>query len=328
MIEQALSLGFLLSLIFTEFFGLASGGMIVPGYMALMLHQPSSVIVSILIALVVYYLIRALSNFVFLFGRRQIILCMLFGFILSIPNHFLIQQWVIGDLIIPLYPVGYIIPGLLAYWMVRNGVMQTISMMLVAAILIRLTLILMRGGETFPELDYFVAISSKEVLMWIAIGIGILLNFAIGEEFFNLMAGGIVVPGYIAMTLHNAGAIGEVGTKLLSIVPTLLVAVLIYGVVRWGISQIAFIYGRRQMVICILLGFFFVHLMDAAPALALGSGTAGTELELRVIGSIIPGLIAHWMLRRGLRTTLLLLVVVSILVRLCVVVIEELFFLI
>ena len=40
MIELAISLGLLLSLIFNEAFGLATGGLVVPGYIALQLGAP------------------------------------------------------------------------------------------------------------------------------------------------------------------------------------------------------------------------------------------------------------------------------------------------
>jgi hypothetical protein len=42
--------------------------------------------------------------------------------------------------------IGYIIPGLLAYWMSRQGVIRTLAAMLVAAVLVRLALIVMHGG--------------------------------------------------------------------------------------------------------------------------------------------------------------------------------------
>ena len=42
--------------------------------------------------------------------------------------------------------IGYIIPGLLAYWMTRQGIVQTLSAMCVAAVLVRLGLIVLHGG--------------------------------------------------------------------------------------------------------------------------------------------------------------------------------------
>jgi hypothetical protein len=37
---QAIGIGLVLSLIFSETLGLAAGGMVVPGYVALMIHHP------------------------------------------------------------------------------------------------------------------------------------------------------------------------------------------------------------------------------------------------------------------------------------------------
>ena len=40
MVEQAIGLGLAISLVFSETLGLAAGGMVVPGYLALMIHEP------------------------------------------------------------------------------------------------------------------------------------------------------------------------------------------------------------------------------------------------------------------------------------------------
>lgn len=42
--------------------------------------------------------------------------------------------------------IGYVIPGLVAYWMDRQGVIETISCMIVAAVLTRLLIIVISGG--------------------------------------------------------------------------------------------------------------------------------------------------------------------------------------
>jgi hypothetical protein len=42
--------------------------------------------------------------------------------------------------------IGYIIPGLIAYWMERQGALATLMAMLMAAVLVRLVLIVAVGG--------------------------------------------------------------------------------------------------------------------------------------------------------------------------------------
>jgi hypothetical protein len=43
--------------------------------------------------------------------------------------------------------VGYIIPGLVAIWLDRQGVVETLSAATTAAIVVRLLLILILGGD-------------------------------------------------------------------------------------------------------------------------------------------------------------------------------------
>ena len=47
--------------------------------------------------------------------------------------------------------VGYIVPGLLAYWMDRQGVVVTICTMLIAAVPVRLGLIILHGGRLLED---------------------------------------------------------------------------------------------------------------------------------------------------------------------------------
>ena len=42
--------------------------------------------------------------------------------------------------------IGYIIPGLIAYWMLRQGIFETLCTMLMAAFIVRLALVVAQGG--------------------------------------------------------------------------------------------------------------------------------------------------------------------------------------
>ena len=57
----AIAFGLLISLLFTEAFGLSAGGMIVPGYFALSLHRPGAVCMTILAAALTYMVVRLVS---------------------------------------------------------------------------------------------------------------------------------------------------------------------------------------------------------------------------------------------------------------------------
>ena len=144
---QSVGLGLVVSLIFSETLGLAAGGMVVPGYLALMIHDPARIAGTILVSLMTYYTIRLLSNFMFIYGRRRTVIIIITGFIFGwLSRKFLVFD-LPGGLTLEFQAIGYIIPGLIANWMERQGVIQTLSTMVVAAVFVRLLLMIFMGGR-------------------------------------------------------------------------------------------------------------------------------------------------------------------------------------
>ena len=134
----------------------------------------------------------------------------------------------------------------------------------------------------------------------IAIGVGLLVSLAISEV-FGITAGGMIVPGYFALSVDRP----------LDLVVTMLVAAATFGVIRF-LSQHLIIYGRRRIVFALLFGF----LVGAAAKFLLQGSIVEEVTGCCVIGFIIPGLIALWFDRQGLRETLGSLATSTVLVRL------------
>ena len=154
-IIQSVGIGLVLSLIFTETLGLAAGGMVVPGYVALMLHHPLRIVGTILVSLLTFSTIKYLSNYIFIYGRRRTVLVILVGFLFGwLSRELLIIQT--NYLTLELQTIGLIIPGLIANWMERQGVIKTISTMVIAAIIIRLILMIITGGEVFLREEWII----------------------------------------------------------------------------------------------------------------------------------------------------------------------------
>ena len=147
-IIQAVGIGLVLSLVFSETLGVAAGGMVVPGYIALMLHQPLRIVGTVLVSLVTFMTMKFLSSYMFIYGRRRTVMVILLGFVFGwLSRELLIiqtTQWTLE-----LQTIGLIIPGLIANWMERQGVVKTIAVMVIAAIFIRLLLMVVTGGEVF-----------------------------------------------------------------------------------------------------------------------------------------------------------------------------------
>lgn len=125
--------------------------------------------------------------------------------------------------------------------------------------------------------------------------IGLLLALAYAEA-TRISPGGLIVPGYLALYLDQP----------LRVAATLAVAgisVLVYRL----LSRRLILFGRRRFIFMILLGavlaqaWFFAH-----PRLF------GGPLELRVIGWVIPGLLASNLDRQKIMPTLASLATVTV----------------
>jgi poly-gamma-glutamate biosynthesis protein PgsC/CapC len=146
---QAIALGLVVSLAFSETLGLATGGMIVPGYVALSLGQPPvaagrTVAVTLIVALATFGVIRILSRYMLIYGRRRTVIIILVAFALGALAR-AIPLPIDEKTSIVLIPIGFIVPGLIADWMERQGLVQTISSLIMASVIVRLVLIAMGG---------------------------------------------------------------------------------------------------------------------------------------------------------------------------------------
>ena len=71
MIYQAIGIGIVASFAFYEMVGLSPGGIVVPGYIALFLNQPPRILITLAVALLTYFLVKMLSNYIIIYGRRR-----------------------------------------------------------------------------------------------------------------------------------------------------------------------------------------------------------------------------------------------------------------
>ncbi|KPK64771.1 hypothetical protein AMJ83_00860 [candidate division WOR_3 bacterium SM23_42] len=146
---EAVGIGMFLSLILTETIGLAAGGIVVPGYIALVLHHPVQVIATILAGLITYLIIKLLSSYIIIYGRRLLIISILVGYLIAYLTR--ISPMIRLDaLILDVQTVGFVIPGLIAYWIARQGIIPTLAAMLIVSSLVRLVIIIIHNGIVLP----------------------------------------------------------------------------------------------------------------------------------------------------------------------------------
>ncbi len=149
MFAESIGLGIVISLLLTETVGLAAGGIVVPGYVAYWLHEPVRVLGTIVAAFLTWGVVRLVSRVTILYGRRLLVACILLGYVFGFLFRLFPPVEVRGNWV-DLQLVGYVIPGLMAYWMERQGILTTLCTMLVAASLTRLVVVIANGGALFP----------------------------------------------------------------------------------------------------------------------------------------------------------------------------------
>lgn len=147
MLSLAIGIGLVVSLVFSEVLGLAAGGMVVPGYIAISLARPLDVILTLITGFATFTIVRSLSSVVIIYGKRRTVFMILVGYLLGATVRTLAADAFTLSVEDSYQVIGYIIPGLIGIWFDRQGVIETISALITAAVLVRLILILTIGGE-------------------------------------------------------------------------------------------------------------------------------------------------------------------------------------
>jgi poly-gamma-glutamate biosynthesis protein PgsC/CapC len=121
----ALAIGLLFALICYLTTNLSPGGMITPGWLALTLVEDTRKVAVIAATTVVtYLLVRGLQRVVILYGKRLFAAVMMLSVLLSTGLFLLVQRDY--PLIFAHETLGFVIPGLVAYQLVRQPPVATV----------------------------------------------------------------------------------------------------------------------------------------------------------------------------------------------------------
>lgn len=144
----SIGIGLIVGLVFVSLLGLSTGGMVVPGYFALEMGAPDRVIVTIAISIVIFGIVRLMSRYMIIYGRRRIAITVLLSFMLGAMCNSIFSQYMTASFYSnQVQVIGYIIPGLIALSIDRQGLIETIGSLLIASIIIRLLLIVLIGPQ-------------------------------------------------------------------------------------------------------------------------------------------------------------------------------------
>ena len=129
-----------LGFFFGEMTGWLTGGLVAPGYLALYIDQPLRILMTYMAALLAFFLIKLLAKITILFGRRRFMAFILAG----------ICMGALLDAVVRLIPpsgtdlraIGYVVPGLIANDIWKQGLWRTLLGSLVITLATRVVLLL------------------------------------------------------------------------------------------------------------------------------------------------------------------------------------------
>ncbi|MCP5500882.1 MAG: poly-gamma-glutamate biosynthesis protein PgsC [Leptospiraceae bacterium] len=147
LLSVSIGVGLGVSLLFSEFLGLATGGMIVPGYMALHLSKPLEIVMTLAAAFITFVVVRVLASIIIIYGKRRTVFMVLIGYLVGYTIRIIAGSLLHNNPNIEYGVIGYIIPGLIAIWYDRQGFIETTTSLIIASVLVRLLLIIFLGQE-------------------------------------------------------------------------------------------------------------------------------------------------------------------------------------
>ena len=127
-------LGLLLSLAFIGLTGIYPGGIIVPSYLALFLHEPTRIIGTLIAALLTLAVYRLSCRWTILFGRRRFVFMILVGAVWALLWMQLLPA--VFPISLEYRVIGWVIPGLIANHLDRQGVMVTTASLVTVTVVI------------------------------------------------------------------------------------------------------------------------------------------------------------------------------------------------
>ncbi len=301
-VRLSLVVGVVVSILFYERVQLTTGGAIVPAYLAMFLPAPIFVVTTLVAGCLTYFCVSVvIAKRKILYGRRKFEVEMLVGlaFVALGTGGALLLS---GDRpqYVGLTGIGFLIPGVIAHDMFRQGPRKTLLALGATTAIVGLFVFVFAsllaispvGGELPPLPDlpdvtgYPLALILPAVVTSVVAGMFVF-------SLLGLRSGGFITGAYIALVLPRP----------LDIVFTLVVAAATWLVVSKLVMPRLLIFGRRKLSTMVIFG----AILAWSAEILLRAITTDGYIPWRgftLVTVMIPALIANDAQRQGFERTL------------------------
>lgn len=135
-----LIIGILVSIIFYELTDISPGGIIVPGLLVMHLQSIEKVMFTVIISLLTFLIVKFLSKYFLVFGKRRFVLMIIVSLILSIIFELITHA--LSGYLISVSLVGYTIAGLIANDFYKQGIKKTLPALAICVCILELIVII------------------------------------------------------------------------------------------------------------------------------------------------------------------------------------------
>lgn len=302
-VRMTLAIGLIISILVYERWRVIGGAAVGAGYMALFVNRPLYLVTTIVSAIAAYYIVQYfIARRMFLYGRRRLVAMVLTGMtlqlLLGLVAFFTINDtpWLVG-----LYGIGFVLPGLMAQDIERQGIRLTVLTVLGTAFL---TFLLFRDVLAVKSYlpaswnsilfeDKTIIYSYHTVLLIPAVILSVLVS-ALLFEWLNLRSGGFLTAAYTALFVLQP----------LHLVFIVSASTLVFFFVTRFLMRQTPIFGRTKFAMMVLTGLVFTWTLEVLIAKATHN-TFIPFAGFNVISPMITALIANDGERQGLSKTLL-----------------------
>ena len=137
---NVLILGVIISIIYYEITNISPGGIIVPGLLVLYISHPERIVYTLIISVITYFLVKLLSRYLLIYGRRRFALMIAVSVLLNLILQFIMMGFSLNLFNISL--IGYTVSGLIANDIYKQGIKKTIPSLAIVTCIVELLVIL------------------------------------------------------------------------------------------------------------------------------------------------------------------------------------------
>lgn len=296
-VRLAVVLGVIVSMLFYERLHLTTGGAIVPGYLAVFLPRPLFIAVALGVAYATFHFVNhVLTRRVILYGRRKFEAEILTSLVLVAACT--LAAGLLAGLrpeMAALYGIGFIIPGIIAHDMKRQGPARTLGAVLLNTAIVGLVIFIYHSllhiapgyrraqAPAFDEASLGYPPDLLFPAVFASVAVGMLVFRHVGVR-----TGGFIMGAYWALVL----------LRPLDLAFALAVGALTYLFVTHVLMRHMLLFGRRKLSMMVLAGAVFAW----GAELLIVAGTDGRWVPwsgFHVITLFVPALLANDAQRQG-----------------------------